>query len=52
MKNVDSFVKNVDSPSHTPVAQGDHPHFTKRISNIDASQFALGNTGVCRLGAV
>jgi|SRR5262245_26259717 len=33
--------KNVDSPSHTPVAQGDHHlHLTKKVSNTDASQFA------------
>jgi hypothetical protein len=25
---------------HAPVAQGDHLHFTKKVSNIDASQVA------------
>jgi hypothetical protein len=30
----------VDSPSHTPVAKGDHLRFTKKVSNTDASQFA------------
>src|SRR5215472_545253 len=44
--------KTWHSPSHTPVAQGDHLHFTKKSEQYRCQPVRLGNTGVCRLGCV